>query len=741
MLPEERPPTSGAAGVGRDGALSGRLLDGRYRLGDEVARGGMATVHEAVDVRLDRVVAVKVMHPGLVDPITGDDSFADRFVREARAAARLSHPNVVAVHDQGSDGGLTYLVMELVRGTTLRDVVRRRSPMGPTQALALLEPVVAAVAAAHRAGIVHRDVKPENVLIADDGRIKVADFGLARAIDSDSHHSTTGGVLIGTVSYLAPELVVDGTADARADVYALGVVLFELLTGVKPHQGETPIQVAYKHVHSDVPPPSREVPGVPPYVDALVARATSRDRSQRPADAGVLLHHVRRVAHALREGVADDPDLTADLLPRPFEGGTEDTSPDAFDPAELDQLRGDGFADAELYPALAQASRPSPPEGEATTVLPVAPVGGAAVGATARDRPPRADGQDHDDAWAQDGEDDAYSAYDDDGHGTWTPSDGDEPDEDDEDDEDDDGRRRRGPLLLGLLVVVALLAAVLYGWDAWRTVPAPRLLDLTQAEATERAREAGFSVEVGAPAYSETVEAGRVVATDPEGGADAVRGGTITLTVSQGPEVYNVPALQGRSEDEARAAIEDTNLSWVDGEAEYSEEVPEGHVVSTDPAPGTTVRRDARVTVVLSLGRRPIPVTDWTGQDAGEAEAALSGGDPDVEGDELDVEVTEEFSDDVAEGDVISQSPSDGTLYLGDTVELVVSKGPELVTVPDGLVGDRVDEARAALEGLGLVVEEEGLLGADRRLGYVTAVDPGGGEQVRRGSTVTLTVL
>ena len=176
--------------------------------------------------------------------------------------------------------------MELVPGHTLRDVIRTEAPMPPAQALALLEPVVSALAAAHRAGVIHRDIKPENVLIADDGRVKVADFGLAKAVTADTRHTATGGVLIGTVSYLAPELVVDGTSDARADVYAVGVVLYELLTGSKPHEGESPIAVAYKHVHEDVPPPSEAVPGIPPYVDALVARATARDRAQRPADAG-----------------------------------------------------------------------------------------------------------------------------------------------------------------------------------------------------------------------------------------------------------------------------------------------------------------------------------------------------------------------------------------------------------------------------------------------------------------------
>jgi serine/threonine-protein kinase len=270
----------------------------------------MATVYEATDTRLDRTVAVKVMHAGLGD----DDEFSRRFRREAQAAARLAHHNVVAVFDQGDDDGTLFLVMEYVPGITLRDLIRTEAPMSPARALTVIEPVLSALGAAHRAGMIHRDVKPENVLLADDGRVKVADFGLARAVSSETQHTSTG-VLIGTVSYLSPELVVDGHADARSDVYAVGVLIYEMLTGQKPHQADSPIQVAYKHVHEDIPPPSRLMPSLPPYVDALVARATARDTSLRPADAAVLLHQLRRVRHALEHGVVDDPELTADLAP------------------------------------------------------------------------------------------------------------------------------------------------------------------------------------------------------------------------------------------------------------------------------------------------------------------------------------------------------------------------------------------------------------------------------------------
>ena len=235
--------------------LVGRVLDGRYEITQRLARGGMATVYRAVDTRLTRTVAVKVMHVGLGD----EAEFARKFDREARAAARLSHPNVVSVFDQGQDleGPNTrpYIVMEYVPGQTLRDVLNREAPMTPSRALEIMEPVLVALAVAHDAGLVHRDVKPENVLISDRGRIKVADFGLAKAVSSQTN-TATQGLLIGTVSYLPPELVMAGRADSRSDVYSAGVVLFELLTGRKPHTGDTPIQIAYAHVHRDVPPPS-----------------------------------------------------------------------------------------------------------------------------------------------------------------------------------------------------------------------------------------------------------------------------------------------------------------------------------------------------------------------------------------------------------------------------------------------------------------------------------------------------
>ncbi|GII83670.1 serine/threonine protein kinase [Sphaerisporangium siamense] len=263
--------------------LVGRLLDGRYRVESRIARGGMAAVYLAMDIRLDRTVALKVMHRSLAE----DPDFVRRFIGEAKSVASLSHPNIVHVFDQGTDGGHVYLSMEYVPGRTLRDVLRERGRLPAREALEIMIPVLAALGAAHQAGMVHRDVKPENVLLSDDGRVKVVDFGLARAIEAG--RQTRTGVMIGTIAYMSPEQVTSGVADARSDVYAAGVMLFELLTGKQPYEGETPMSVAYRHVHDRVPAPSSVVPGGPVQLDRLVLSATDRDPGGRPADATALL--------------------------------------------------------------------------------------------------------------------------------------------------------------------------------------------------------------------------------------------------------------------------------------------------------------------------------------------------------------------------------------------------------------------------------------------------------------------
>jgi eukaryotic-like serine/threonine-protein kinase len=646
--------------------LTGKVLNGRYRIGPRIARGGMASVYEALDLRLDRTCAVKIMHPGLGD----DTAFADRFTREARAAARLSHPNVVSVFDQGEDpdvdGGTIYLVMELVPGLTLRDVIRDEAPMNPAKALAVIEPVVSALAAAHRSGLVHRDIKPENVLIAPDGRVKVADFGLAKAVSADTQHTATGGVIIGTVSYLAPELVVDGTCDARADVYAAGVVLYELLTGDKPHAGESPIAIAYKHVHEDVPPPSAAAPGVPPYVDALVARATARDRAQRPADASVLLHQIHRVSQALAGQVWEDEELTADLaLPAPIVPVSDDTH-------ALDLLP---MAPAE-YVEPATPVEPTPDPGPPPPGLPqvIHPAG----------RPRRS---------------------------------------------------RRGPVLLVVALVLALAAGLGAYWFGWaRYTATPGVIGMTQRAAVAKLDRAGFDVTVGDPAYSETVPKGQVITSDPQPGSRILDHGTITLTVSVGKERYAVPKLRGLTVDQAQDALLARHLAYGRSVMHWSQGVPKGQVIGSNPPSGKRQPRSTAVDLLVSKGPAPIRVRDWTGQPAIHAEQAMQ-----AQGLQVDAS-DREYSDSVPEGRVISQDPAQGVLHRGDTVSLVVSRGPHLVEVPGNLKAMGVDAATELLKSLGFKVEVDKspfYIG----VGYVYSSDPSPGSMAPQGSTVVLHII
>ncbi|WP_091080349.1 Stk1 family PASTA domain-containing Ser/Thr kinase [Microlunatus sagamiharensis] len=717
--------TFGSRGPGSRGPsgdpLVGRVLDGRYQITERLARGGMATVYRGVDTRLTRTVAVKIMHVGLGD----DVEFARKFDREARAAARLSHPNVVSVFDQGADavdGHVVrpYIVMEYVEGETLRDVVNAHAPLDPLAALDLLEPVVSALAAAHDAGLVHRDVKPENVLLGARGKVKVADFGLAKAISSQTQ-TATQGLLIGTVSYLPPELVTTGVADARSDVYSAGVVLFELLTGRKPHSGDTPIQVAYAHVHHDVPPPSTLAPygTIPPYLDALVARATARDPALRPPDGRVLLTQVRRVRAALREGLRDDPELTQDLTPTaPV---VEDTLAQDTASAQT-QVVGDR-ADLEATQHIGAASGPSfaRPREERTDPHPfgAGAYGAAAQGATAyqpvhptfRDAPPpvvpghdprvRLPRTEHSERIARRREHEAR-------------------------------RRRRGWLVL-ILVLLLTTAAAVTGWylTEGRFTSAPALTTLSRADAGAVAERADVAVDF-TDGWSETVPAGEVVSTEPTAGARVRKGSHIEAVVSRGPERFAMPTVVGLTQDAATTALAAVHLKPGKVTNRWSDTVAKGVVLDAGQDPGASLKRDAAVSLVVSGGPKPIELDDWTGKDADKAVAAMKKAS-------LDVTVTEQNSDEVPSGDVISQDPPTGSLTKGDEVSLVTSKGPVLVTVPN-VRAMGVSAARDALTEAGFKVKTtkaSGYLG----LGYVFSASPGGGDKAPKGSTVTLSLI
>ncbi|WP_175988037.1 Stk1 family PASTA domain-containing Ser/Thr kinase [Microbacterium tenebrionis] len=293
-------------------ALIGRLVDGRYRVRARIARGGMATVYVATDLRLERRIALKVMHGHLSD----DAVFQSRFIQEARAAARLADPHVVNVFDQGQDGELAYLVMEYLPGITLRELLREQKRLTVPQTISIMDAILSGLAAAHKAGIVHRDVKPENVLLAEDGRIKIGDFGLARATTANT---ATGQQLLGTIAYLAPELVTRGTADARSDIYALGIMLYEMLVGEQPYKGEQPMQIAFQHATESVPRPSVRNPGVPEQLDELVLWSTEKSPDERPDDAQQMLDRLREIERQL--GISPAPAATTAPIRKQSDSG------------------------------------------------------------------------------------------------------------------------------------------------------------------------------------------------------------------------------------------------------------------------------------------------------------------------------------------------------------------------------------------------------------------------------------
>lgn len=661
-----------------DESLIGQVLDQRYLIGELIARGGMSSVFRATDQRLERVVAVKIMHPSDNSVMT-----PDAFSREAKFAARLNHRGIVSVYDQGTDGDLVYLVMEYVPGKTLRDVIRDEAPMAPRRALSWLEPVLEALNAAHAAGLVHRDMKPENVLISDAGEVKVADFGLTRQAAVDQR---TSKVLVGTVSYLAPEVISQDKVDTRADVYACGAMLFEMLTGRKPHAADTPIAIAHKHVTTDVEPPSSIIANIPPYVDALVLRALARDRAQRSPDARTFLHQVRMVQQALAAGLTEDSELTADLLPG---AGPTPATPPVFPGADADSS-----PTGLITPVSADDATATTLIGSATTVI--GPVAGSGSGAGSE--PTR--------TWSNPPELPPATS---------------------------ENRRPRRGKLLALIVLLAFLFAGVLGW--WfalgRWDQTPDLTDLPRDEAVAMLEAAGFSAEFTPDAYSETVAKGSVIETSPAAHARILPGATITLTISKGQERYKVPKLKGKTLDEAETILGSLNLHVGNTTDDWHDSVAQGSVIrSSSHKIGDKVKRDTAIDLVVSKGPAPVDLVDFTNK---KAKTAIK----ELEELGLKVKVTEEYDEVVAEGVVISQSPETGTAHRGDTIELVVSKGTELFAVPN-MGGMTAKQAEAALTKANLRLKAKYGFFTNRDKARAHRQDPSPGTQLRRGTTVTV---
>lgn len=635
--------------------LIGLLVDERYRVTRRLARGGMATVYVAQDERLDRPVALKVMHPHLADSA----AFVERFRREARSAARIVHPGVVSVFDQGIVTGQGFLVMELIDGTNLRQLLRAQGAFTIPQALRYTTDTLEALRAAHRVGVIHRDIKPENILVPTDGPAKVTDFGLARAASEVSMSST--GNMLGTVAYIAPEIATTAEADARSDIYSVGIMLYEMLTGAVPWAGESPLQIASHHVSDNVPSPSAAQPWIPREIDDLVAALTARESANRPADASDAIDLVARAAATIPSELAN---RRADVAPEERHRALETSA-----------------LNTEIMPA--QFTRPLPAPASSSVAL-VHTSGATQVAAAAS--PPKKSARAA--AWI---------------------------------------------VLVVLLLVVAGVGGrwwwTEYGPGSYLTMPETTGRTLTDVQADLDALGLHTQVE---EEFSDDVDTGSVTRSDPEGGSSVHKRTEVQLYVSKGVDMKTVPELTGKSQDEAQRSLTEAGLTVGAITDAYSEDVPQGQVISQSVAAGTSLAHDSAVDIVLSKGRQPLTVPTLSGLSASAAKSA-------IEDLGLVAAPTDAYSDTVAEGQVISQQTREGsTLHRGDSVAYTVSKGPEKVAIPD-VVGLQREEARSRLESAGFTVKEEAVLGGF--FGTVRSSDPAAGTMTKKGSTVTITIV
>ena len=627
--------------------LSGELIDNRYQLIRQVANGGMASIYEAIDTRLDRKVAVKIMHPHLAQ----DDAFVSRFIREAKAAAALSHPNIVAVQDQGwNQNGVpaVFLVMELIEGDTLREYLNERGRFEIKDALNFLVPILSALSAAHSLGIVHRDVKPENILISKEGRIKIADFGLARGELIGSTMTAESSVILGSVSYLSPEQVQRGVADARSDVYAVGIVAFEMLTGEKPFIGDTPIQIAYMHVNQDIPSLRSKRKEIPQALDELISRATNRDPDQRPRNAGEFLSAIEIIQGEM------DP--------------------------KKNQLKLD--LDLPVEP-IREKSRTKQKE------LPV-PEPTIEIKETTKELRRR------------------------------------------------DEKKRRTSKRVRRNRKVALVLAIALGIGAWYTlvgpgsrIVVPSTVGGSYDEALGALTPLGLTNIIVEKRFSEDIPAGTIIQSAPPGGGRVDTGGSVTLIISKGAERYTFTSLVGLTPEAAAATISKYPLTVGSTTEIFSNKIPKGFVVSSDPVAGTKVKRDSIVNIIVSKGIETILLPSYVGKSGEQGLNELTDAG-------FNVETSYAFDENVLAGTVVSQLPAGNTnVPKKSKVALVVSKGTQFVYIPNVFSLDETLATKTLKDlELKVVVKKLGI----KKLKKVTNISPKVGTKVTRGSTVTITV-
>lgn len=614
--------------------LSGQLVANRYLVISLVASGGMASVYLANDQVLERKVALKVIHPHLAN----DKSFVEKFQREAKMAAQLSHPNLVNVFDQGTDGEVIFLVMEYVPGITLRDAMNDFGALDTKKALEIIEPLTEGLAAAHAAGILHRDLKPENVFLSDGGKVKLGDFGLAREI---SEHTQTGSI-VGTVAYLSPELVLRGQADARSDIYSLGVMIFEMLTGKQPYQGEQAVQVAYQHANENIPAPSTVNSSVPELLDEIVLWTTARNPSQRPASAVALLPVIARAKQDLSRGLTttlSDIDKTARInIDREF-----------------------------VAPA------------GATEVLDVSDLGEFASTSSLATKLEKSN--------------------------------------------------KRSRLFLTIFTIIALIGGAGSGW--WFSsgpgglAAVPDLTGRTLESAIEALNPLGVVIEQ-LEENSGTIPEGFITRTEPAAGSRVFKNSVVEVFISLGPKQLPVPEAKGLSEEAAKQLLIDSGFV-VGSIKNYFGAEAAGQVIGLSAPTGTILNQGSLLDVLVSIGAIP----EVVGLSAEAARALL-------EEVPITLEEVEVFNNQIPAGQAIGLVISEDPLPENGNAVLEISKGPEIVIMPN-TVGETIAAAKTLLENLGLlVVVDTNQLSSNFGIAKVKRQSPEAGSEIRVGDSVTI---
>lgn len=676
----------------------GDLLEWRYRIGAQIARGGMSTVYAAVDTRLDREVAVKVMDPALAR----EPAFRTRFEREARAVAKLNHPTLVNVFDQGVDEDYVFLVMELVEGGSLRELLKERGPMPPHAAIAVMQPMLNALAIAHAKGMIHRDIKPDNVLISDQHQVKLADFGLVRAIDNamgDATNATTSvnGQVIGTVGYLSPEQVRGENLTQASDVYSAGILLFELLTGRTPFKGASPLETAMARINRPVPAPSTLMPDIPPEIDELVLRACHRDPAQRFQDGSEFLQAVEDTAEQL-----DIPDFE---VPAPIESAVR-TALAGTDFGERTPWNDESMATRAV--TLPQEDR-ARPETHHTAVTQYHPA----------NRPGYAK---HPDSLAPSPDTNVGPSHQPVPH---RPAPHRSPQHRPAPARPVHKLSNKSPAAttVWVLVLLALVIGVALGgwWFATgRYGEIPTVVGMDKATAQATVEEAGFSSKLD-ERYDNQAEKNTVMGTAPAKGHRALRGSEVAVLLSLGKPTIPDPGTNS-SLQYYEKKLTDRTLKLKKGEEVYSDDIAKGHVAEVQPAAGTEVNTDSTVVVHMSKGKRPVKVPGVKGQEHDRAKQTLESAGLTV------AEETEEFDKDIPAGQAIRTDPKEGSeVESGSEVTLVLSNAIE---VPD-VAGLSMDDARKALREAGLnPVEGKPVEDSSEDSGNVAQQSPQAGELV-----------